>query len=230
MKQLLLISALACSTAAFANFTQDFNDVSALAGQGWVRNNQSSPGASEPDWFQGNPGIFNSHVGPNNAYIAANFFNTGGSNATLSNWLLTPEATLANGSILTFWTRTVDPSALADRLQVRMSTNGSSTNVGTGPASVGDFSNLLLDINPNYGIGTAGYPSAWTQFNVTVSGLANPVSGRFAFRYFVEDGGPIGTRSDYIGLDTVSYEAVPEPATLLVLGGIAAFAARRKRK
>jgi hypothetical protein len=97
-----------------------------------------------------------------------------------------------------------------DRLQVRMSTNGSSANVGTAATDVGDFTTLLLDINPTYT--STGYPKVWTQFTVTVSGAASPSTGRLAFRYFVENGGPSGANSDYIGIDTVQYDCpVPTP-------------------
>ena len=70
------------------------------------------------------------------------------------------------------------------------------------PTSVGDFDALLLDINPSYA--DDGYPVVWTQYNITLTGLSSPTRGRIAFRYFVENGGPDGTRSNYIGIDTVS--------------------------
>ena len=79
--------------------------------------------------------------------------------STLGNWLLTPTWTLQNGVVLTFYTRTVDTPSFADRLQVRMSTNGTSTNVGASASDVGDFTTLLLDINPTYV--PNGYPSLW---------------------------------------------------------------------
>jgi hypothetical protein len=50
-----------------------------------------------------------------------------------------------------------------------MSTNRASTNVGSTATGVGDFTTLLLDINPNYT--TNCYPDVWTQFTVTLSGL-----------------------------------------------------------
>lgn len=62
-----------------------------------------------------------------------------------------------------------------------------------------------------------------------MSGLAGPTSGRFAFRYFVTDGGPAGANSGRIGIDDVSYTAVPEPGTLAVLG-LGLLAARKRRK
>ena len=50
---------------------------------------------------------------------------------------------------------------------------------------------------------------------MTVSGLAAPTSGRLAFRYFVENGGPDGDNSNIIGIDTVVYTpaAPTTPAT-----------------
>ena len=67
---------------------------------------------------------------------------------------------------------------------------------------MGDFGTLLLDNNPTYS--TTGYPNVfWTPFTVTVSGLPSPTTGRLALRYFVENGGPEGSNSDYIGIDQV---------------------------
>ena len=120
----------------------------------------------------------------------------------ISNWLLTPPMALENGATLTFHTRTVDVPQFPDRLQVRMSTSGSSTNVGTAALDVGDFTTLLLDINPNQT--TTGYPNVWTPFTVTVSGLGSPTTGRLALRYFVMNGGFFRPNADYIGIDTVT--------------------------
>ena len=184
---------------------EGFDDISNLPG--WVQINHSQPlGANS--WFQGNDGVFAAFDGLPDAYIGANFY-SGGGDATISNWLLTPEVGLQDGDTLTFYTRTVELSAFPDRLQVRMSTNGASTNVGTSATDVGDFTNLLLDINPTYAMG--GYPEAWTQFTITISGVPTGTSGRLAFRYFVEDGGPGGTRSNYIGIDRVQYCGTPAP-------------------
>ena len=52
----------------------------------------------------------------------------------------------------------------------------------------------------------SGYPSVWTQYSVTLSGISGTPTGRLAFRYFVENGGPAGANSDYIGIDTVAYD------------------------
>jgi subtilisin-like proprotein convertase family protein len=179
---------------------------------GWAVQNNSVAGGLT-GWFQGNAGVFPANSGTD--YIAANFNNTSGNN-TISNWLFAPGTTLKNGDKLTFYTRTTS-GLFPDRLQVRMSTNGTSTNVGTTPTSVGDYTNLLLDINPTYT--STGYPTAWTQFTVTMSGLpAAGVSGRIAFRYFVEGGGPAGANSDYIGIDDVVYTTFT-PGTITTCTG-----------
>jgi hypothetical protein len=92
-----------------------------------------------------------------------------------------------------------------------MSTNGASTNVGTTAYDVGDFTGLLLDINEN--LATNGYPNVWTQFTVTVSGIASPRTGRLALRYFVPDGGTGFPNGNYIGIDQLSYIcAFPTPS------------------
>jgi len=96
--------------------------------------------------------------------------------------------------------------------------------------SVGDFTTLLLDINPT--LASGGYPQAWTQYVITLSGLGGPTSGRIAFRYFVTDAGISGSNSDYIGIDTLKITAVPEPSTwaLVTLGVITIGISGRRRR
>jgi hypothetical protein len=182
------------------NVTEGFDNISNLPE--WVIQNNSSP-LGTTSWFQGDASRFSSQSGATNSYIAANYQNGAVGTATLSDWLITSPLILQNGAQLTFWTRTVVSTPYPDRLQVRMSTNGDSTNVGSAATDLGDFTTLLLDINPTYT--TSGYPTAWTQYTVTLSGLSAPTTGRLAFRYFVENGGPSGSRSDYIGIDTMQF-------------------------
>ncbi len=179
---------------------EGFSTVSPLPA-GWFAQNNSTP-IGVTGWFQGNAGVFPANNGAPDSYIGANFNNVSGAN-TISNWLLTPNVNMKNGDIFTFYTRTISAPAFPDRLEVRLSTNGASTSVGATNASVGDFTTLLLTINPS--LTTAGYPTSWTQFTVTLSGLSGTVSGRFAFRYFVTNGGPAGANSDYIGIDDVVF-------------------------
>lgn len=195
-------------------FTENFDTVPV---SGWTTQNNSVAGGAS-NWFQGNTLIFTSHAGAANAYIGANFNNTIGNN-TISNWLVTPQRNLSNGDVIRFWTRRTT-SPFPDRLQVRLSLAGSSTNVGTTTTSVGDFTTMLYEINPTYNNATgappANYPQVWTEITITLSGIPAGASGRFAFRYFVENGGPEGTQSDYIGIDTFSYTPAAAPVQHVV--------------
>lgn len=200
------------------SFSESFNDITTLAGSGWVMTN-ASVAVGSTSWFQGNPvsasGPFDSYNGAANAYIGANYNNTG-SVGTISNWLMTPNRTFRNGDVLTFYTRKPSPDTYADRLEVRLSTNGASTSVGTG-SGTGDYTTLLLSVNPSLTLGV--YPTTWTMYTVTISGLPAPTSGRIAFRYFVTSAGLSGTNSDYIGIDQVDYTPYVCPAFTMTTGG-----------
>ena len=130
----------AYTAATVCGLTEVFNNITTLVPGGWVMQNNSSP-VGTTGWFQGNSAVFPAQSGAANSYIGANFNNTTGTN-TISNWLLTPPVTLQNGGVLTFWTRTVSSPSFPDRLQVRMSTNGTSQDVGATATSVGDFTTL----------------------------------------------------------------------------------------
>jgi hypothetical protein len=184
------------------SFMESFDDITLLPGLGWYeQNNSGAPGLI--GYFQGNTGEFPPEA--TSGYLAVNFNSTTGEN-TISNWMVAPSATLHNGDTFVFWTRTTDAPEFADRLQVRMSTNGTSTNVGTAPEDVGDFTTLLLDINPDLTL--TGYPTDWTRYTLTLSGLpTGGAPGRIAFRYYVPDGGPLGANSSYVGIDEVAFTA-----------------------
>ena len=186
--------------------TENFNSVAALGAAGWVMTNNSGP-AGPTSWFQGNTAVFSSQSGAADSYVAANFNGTtfGGN---VSNWLITPVlSSLSDGTVLTFYARTEITAPAADRLEVRLSTNGPSTNVGATDVSVGDFSALLLTSNP--------VPATWTQFTVTLSGIgAGPVTGRIAFRHVVTNSSASG---DFLGIDTVSVGGGCPPPPPLVM-------------
>jgi hypothetical protein len=210
MKTLLCVACL-CLLSFESTFSQaineGFSNVAGLTAAGWNQQNLSTPIGSNPNWVQGDPVNmpFSANSLPANSFISANFNSVVGA-ATISNWLITPMLNLNNGDVLSFYTRGTG-SIYADNLQVRLSTNGSSTNVGASNISVGDFSNVLLEINPT--LNAALYPAIWTQYTITISGLASPTTGRIAFRYFVPNGGPSGTNSDLIGIDDFVYTPVP---------------------
>jgi hypothetical protein len=145
------------------------------------------PGSTSPTgfWAQGIPGLGgfgdNAQAGPANSFITATFESGLTSGSAVSDWLLTPELTFENGSIITFFTEESPlNTTVPNRLQVRLSLNGASTDVGTQPPGIGsvqpsfgDFTTLLADINPTYQVPPAAgaYPATWTKETFTISGL-----------------------------------------------------------
>jgi len=210
-----LTSLFATINAFSQAFTENFDNITTLTGNGWYMQNNGSTMGTIPSWIQGNADNFPSFNGATNSYIGGHF-NTITGTGTISLWLVTPSRTYKNGDVFQFYARASD-DGWADRLQVRLSTNAASTNVGAGPTAVGDFTNLLLDINPTYANGV--FTDAWTQHTITISGLSAPTVGRIAFRYFVESGGPDGVRSDYIGIDNVVYTPYVCPTFTMTAGG-----------
>jgi hypothetical protein len=227
------LSIASCQKAATGNFpeepgyTEEFDTASAALQRGWAFANASIEKGTG-DWA--NPSIpppFDpfSTFSTNSGYLWTDFRSTSGASGIISNWVLSPVRTLQNGDRIEFYTRAQilgyqnDSTDFVNRLQVRLSSSGESRDVGLGQA-VGHFTTLLLDINPTYREflysqflagnpeSRQAYPHRWTRFEVTVSGLAAPVSGRYAFRYFVEGAGS-NSRSSGIGIDKVSFYPVP---------------------
>lgn len=182
----------------------------------WVATNKSNPANAAVSWTQGNPANFNAYNGNSNSYAAANFecIADPPGFGTISCWLMTPVLTLTNGATLKFYTRKglPNPFDFPDRLEIRLSKNGSSTNVGTDALSVGDFTSFLASVNQSLVEG--GYPTEWREYTLVLSGITSGQTGRIGFRYFVTDAGINGSNSDYIGLDNVTYD-IPFPVKLI---------------
>ncbi|MEZ5400224.1 MAG: choice-of-anchor J domain-containing protein [Bryobacteraceae bacterium] len=222
----VILSVLSLPSLNAAILTEGFDDVPGLTGMGWVIVNNSSP-LGTTDWFQGNAAIFPAESGAPDSYAATNYL-AAGLGGNVSVWLLTPEISIANGDTIMFYTQHAD-NGFEDRLEVRLSTNGASTDVGATDASVGDFTTLLLTVNP---LLDGSYPDTWTLFSATVSGVAPGVTGRYAFRSVVPD---TDNNGDYLGIDTLSIDGgrlsgVPEPGTsALALLGLSLVALRKRR-
>jgi hypothetical protein len=205
-------SLAACAGLARAqSFSEGFESGAIPAS--WTVINHSSP-IGTTTWHAGaattTGDVF---FGPRSgSYLVSVDYQCGSTLATLNNWLVGPQVTLRNGDSFSFWTRSTD-GHFPDRMQVRLSTAGASTNVGSTSTDAGDFSTLLLDINPTYSDQDFpdGYPLSYHAYSVTVSGVPAPTPGRFAFRYFVEGGGPGGTRSDSVGVDDIAYVSIADP-------------------
>ncbi|MYM67472.1 hypothetical protein GTP45_11590 [Pseudoduganella sp. FT55W] len=207
----LVALAFSCGAVGAPLLVEGFEDVAALPASGWALINASTPPGST-GWFQGNPAFFAAPSGPPSSYIAANF-NNAAFGGTVSNWLLTPQVLVANGESLQFSLRLLG-EGLLDRVEVYVSDSGASTNLA-------DFS-LLAAFESHVDTG-------WRDYALLVSGLSEPADGRYAFRYVVDD---TSINGNYIGIDSVSINAIPAPGTvaLICLGAVALLGARRPRR
>jgi hypothetical protein len=207
MKKILL-SALAVMTMSFSSNAQAYMEGFELSmlPTGWDTINLSGPTpGTVPAWFESNVFTTPPAAAEGTEFFASNYETVGGT-GTISSWLFAPVSLLKNGDKFSYYSRTLATTVqYPDRMEVRLSTNGTSTNVGTTSTSVGDYSVTLGVINAS--LTTTGYPAVWTKYAYTLSGLpAGGVSGRIAFRYFVTNGGPTGANSDAIGVDSVYYK------------------------
>lgn len=234
----LAVAGFAVQADAAATYTQGFDD--ATLPSDWIAINNSTRNSTGNPWATGigiQDGDGNIVVNPYDGagFAIANYTSVGSGSGTISNWLISPEfSTISNGDVFSFYTTTTPGSAYPDRLQFLLSTAGAGSNVGTSTTSVGTFTTTLTTINSGLAVG--GYPEDWTLVSVTVSGLAAPVDGRVAFRYFVTGGGPSGANSNIIGIDDFSYTsvaaAVPEPSSWALMAGglgVFGFVARRRK-
>ncbi len=221
-----------------ASFVEEFNDVSALSSKGWVLKNLSNP-VGQTGWRQGRYEAStivqqnDKFLGPVPyvgfpAYSAAtsprDFIScdvAAVNEGTISAWLISPVVPVREGDQIVFYTRAADdsnyPVYTKDRMQVRANFSDGTVNlVDTG---VGNFTKLLLDINPNYvfndptsGQGSGGYPRSWTRYVITVDSVPgnSTAAARFAFRYYATDAGLQGglTGTNYatvVGIDSLSF-------------------------
>ncbi len=218
----IILIAIACkkepvvATPVNYSFTEEFDTVANSIKRGWVIANNTKP-IGTASWKQGifyyenKKGTGDGFGALNAAYSGNDFIMTssdcGFETANCSNWLISPEMTVKDGDQLSFYTRTYEkPAFAADRLQVRLNEVNSSADVGTDSNSVGNFSTLLLDINPSLLLnGPTAYPGIWTKFTIPISGLPKAKKARIGFRYYVPNGGPTGPNGLGVGIDNFQF-------------------------
>jgi hypothetical protein len=211
LKLPLLVSALAFTGATHATTTlisEGFDhDSGALAGQGWVIDNQSTPGGSTT-WFEpGDGALLPAYSG--SSYMAANYLSAG-DGGTVDNWLISPTFSTASGGYVTLYligaNEVIGDYVSSDTLKFGFS-NGSATTSDFGMGS------------------TVTAPAGWTAYTFTYAAGGAGAVGRFAIEY-TGDSAVV----DYVGIDSLSINAVPEPATWAMFAlGAAALVARRRR-
>jgi hypothetical protein len=213
----LLIMVLACAASINAQvmLSEGFTAPFTPSTSGWYEQNNSMP-LGTGTWFQGNGTVFPAYNGSSSDYYAVNFNSAGsGTQAGISNFLITPTVSLTNGGVLQFATRTItNPAQFPDRLQVLYSIGTGTGAIGAGTTATGTFTGQITTIDSS--LTSTGYPASWSVYSATLSGITGTVPGRFAFRYWVDSAGPSGINSNYIGIDNVIYN-FPCPAPTIAL-------------
>jgi len=211
----LALAGWVCIAQAGLVLSEGFDDVTTLAGKGWILANVSSPSAGT-SWFQGdNTTAFPAQAGAANAYIASNYL-AAPPGGFIDNFLITPYFSLATDVTMTFYARG-DGSAGAGFFDTFA--------VLAGATAQGGNEVVTEVLSP-----VVAMVDDWTQYTVTLSGVGAGAIGRFAFEYFGD-----ADTSNYIGIDTVvvvasDSHAAPEPGTLALVAGALAAVARLRRR
>jgi len=193
------------------SFSTSFEDIGELQSQGWVFTNLSDDRGTgwsiEPATGNGEPPFDGSNL-MYDSYAATN--DPGSTTGNISDWLISPKIYFQNGDKISFYTLSHGSvgygqyGAYGDRLQLRLNVFNTSDSIGEASTDVGYFNSPLLDINPLYKVAPPGdYPSTWTKYEATITGLNQPDSGRFAMRYFVQLNG--GANGDEIAVDKLEF-------------------------
>ncbi|MBS1516477.1 MAG: choice-of-anchor J domain-containing protein [Bacteroidetes bacterium] len=172
-------------------YTDDFdgaNDTTALRSRGYHFFYNGGPIGVTACWYQGTTVVFNAYNGPATGYVAANYNATTGQNA-IDNWLVLPKKNIAAGDFIKFYCRATTGNPFPDSLKVMYSAVGDST-AGGSWVQVGYFK--AID------------DGTWELKSFTAPSAG--ANARWAIRYFVIDGGPLGNNSNFIGIDALTLE------------------------
>jgi len=201
----LAVAAVAAH-AQFVAVNEGFENVATLPASGWVINNASTP-LGPTSWFQGAAAIFPAFAGSPDSYIAANF-NSALAGGTIANFLFTPVFTTEGGSTVSFWARSIGEEGFVDHIRVGRTTGGT---------SAGDFIQIGGDIT---------LTDTWTQYTFGIAKQPVGATGRAVIEYF-----GVADTSDFVGVDSLTVNVVPEPETwALLVVGLGALGAIKRRQ
>jgi len=149
----------ASNQPASLSYHEEFDSMQRVIDAGWKGVNLSNP-LGETSWQQGSYIVNATKGGPFVSSIASHSYKAsanehafvpytcGAGLSFLNCWLISPELSMKNGDVISFWTTTSPTVSYPDRMQVWLNPNNASTNVGRSDAETGDFTVKLVDINP----------------------------------------------------------------------------------
>ncbi len=164
------------------------NDTNGLKARGYlVYYRGSGPQGAAATWFQGNATVFNAFNGAPTSYVAANYQVVTGTN-NIDSWLVLPDLDVVTGDTIRFRCRSVQSTdPFPDSVRVMYNPLGGTTPESVGWIELGRF--------------RASNNGVWELKSFTAP--SDGLSARFAIRYNVVNGGPLGANSDYMGIDAL---------------------------
>lgn len=176
--------------------SQGFNSVAGLVGKGWSLTNASTPIGSVNNWFQGDSTQFAAQAGASDSYIAGNF-NLAAAGGTIDALLVTPTFSTERSGNVSFRARAVIDSDPTFFDQLRF---------GLIPSAAAPL--IAAPDQETLGGPSTTIPGVWTLYTVGFAAQGVGSTARFAIEYT----GAADT-SNYVGIDTLTVSAVPEPSS-----------------
>lgn len=208
-KHLIALGLAAVSVAAQAQvlLSQGFEDPAVIVST-WQVTNSSTPSGSAPGWQLGSSSIFPAQAGSAGSFMSANF-EAAGAGGTLNALLLSPTFSTATSVLVEFYARADDTPGYSDSIRYGWSNAAGSVLTLSAPTVVGG--------------------ADWVKYSFQIAAQGTGSTARFAVNYV----GSADT-SSYVGIDSVTVTAVPEPSALLMLGtglaGLTGLTARSRRR
>ena len=178
-------------------FTDNMDTVNSIAGlvaRGYATyfRGSGAPGIL-PEWGQGDPVAYSSYNGPDSGYVGSSY-NSVLNSDNLDNWLCLPPQNVALGDSFSFFVSSPLGSIFPDSVRVMFNPTGATLPEDTNWIELDNFKSL------NNG--------TWQRR--AYAAPAASATAVFAIRHSVVNAGPLGSNSDYLGVDQIDvFNAIP---------------------